>query len=206
MDSDMTPINRLIPQNSGSGAPHRSERESMREQVVGSAMTPPIRPQPSGDAQGDDIVSEILRDTEGGQGGGYEEDYTEYQPRSSPPPPPPDMNAHPSQYQEPEYPERVVRFEDEASPAQSPTPTPRIKNTKKDDDTDTDYIGMILNEMKLPLVVAVLILGASSTGLDSTIGKFIPTLLNDGNLGYGGIILKAVIGGLLFYALHRIFL
>ena len=84
----MTPISRLIPQTSGSNTPHRSERESMREHVGGPAMTPPIRPEPSGDAHGDDIVSEILRDTEG-------------------PPPEQSQNHHPSQYQEQEYPEEA---------------------------------------------------------------------------------------------------
>jgi hypothetical protein len=183
----MTPINRLIPQSSGSGAPHRSEHENTREHVVGQGMTPPIRPQASGEAQGDDIVNEILRDTEGEQSQVHME--------------PPPMEHHPSQYQEPEYPERMVRFEDERE-MRPPSP----KSVTKDEEADTDYIGLILNEMKLPLVVAVLILGASSTGLDSTIGKFIPALMNESALGYGGIIVKAVIGGLLFYALHRIFL
>lgn len=189
----MTPISRLIPQTSGSQAPHRSERESMREHVGGPAMTPPIRPEPSGDTQGDDIVSEILRDTEG-------------------PPPEPAQNHHPSQYQEQEYPEesyspppppnRTVRFEDEdmGTPAPAHTRAPK----KEDSDAETDYIGMILNEMKLPLIVAVLILGASSTGLDGTITRLLPAFLNMG--GSGGMVLKAIVGGLLFYVLHRIFL
>ena len=71
-------------------------------------------------------------------------------------------------------------------------------------ETESDYIGLILNEMKLPLIVAVLILGASSTGLDGTITKLLPAFLNMG--GSGGMVLKAIVGGLLFYVLHRIFL
>jgi len=187
----MTPISRLIPQTSGSNTPHRSERESMREHVGGPAMTPPIRPEPSGDAHGDDIVSEILRDTEG-------------------PPPEQSQNHHPSQYQEQEYPEeayspppdRVVRFDDEEPIAPPPA---RTRASKKEEvETESDYIGLILNEMKLPLIVAVLILGASSTGLDGTITKLLPAFLNMG--GSGGMVLKAIVGGLLFYVLHRIFL
>lgn len=179
MDMDMTPINRLIPQSSGSQEPHRSEREVVRESMGGPAMTAPIRPVPSREVPGDDIVSEILRDTEG--------------------------NAHPSEYQEPEYPERTVRFEDEYEPTPPPPPSQKTVKKEKDED-DTDYIGMIFDEMKLPLIVALLILGASSTSLDGTIGKFIPMLVNDGSLGYGGIIVKAIIGALLFYSLRRIFL
>lgn len=185
----MTPISRLIPQTSDSQVPHRSERESIREHVGGSAMTPPIRPESSGDTQGDDIVSEILRDTEG-------------------PSPDQAQTHHPSQYQEQEYPEeaysqppnKTVRFED-IGPL---TPTRTRTLRKEDSDTETDYIGMILNEMKFPLIVAILILGASSTGLDSTITRLLPVFLNMG--GSGGMILKAIVGGLLFYVLHRIFL
>lgn len=193
MDSDMTPLNRLIPQSSGSQEPHRSERETMRANVSGSGMIPSMRPMSSGDANGDDIVNEILRDTEIDGG---DEDYQEY---------------HPSDYQEPEYDERprspsppsanqrMVHFEDE--------PRRPVKDTRKErDEEDSDYIGMILEEMKLPLIVAILILGASSTGLDNTISRLIPALVNDGNLGYGGIVIKAVVGGLLFYVLRRIFL
>lgn len=193
MDADMTPINRLIPQTSGSNTPHRSEKESMREQVSGTAMTPPIRPEPSGDVHGDDIVDEILRDT-------------------GEPVPEQTQNHHPSEYQEQEYPketyspplerperpERAVHFQDEE-------PIARTRSTKKDEvEHESDYIGLILNEMKLPLIVAVLILGASSTGLDGTIAKLFPAFLNMG--GSGGMVLKAIVGGLLFYVLHRIFL
>ena len=193
----MTPINRLIPQTSGAGVTHRSERESVREHITGPAMTPPIRPQPSGESQGDDLVNEILRDSEDTADEYMTPiDQDHYHP-------PNEMQSHPSHFQEPEYPERTVHFEDEEPPT---SPRPRPKANRKEEESDTDYIGMILDEMKLPLIVAVLILGASSTGLDSTIGKFIPTLLNEGNLSYSGIIMKAVIGGLLFYALHRIFL
>ena len=198
MDSDMTPISRLIPQTSGSHTPHRSERETIRENVGGPAMTPPIRPEPSGDVHGDDIVSEILRDTE--------------EPSHSQGNLPP--NNHPSQYQEQEYPEesyspspnhpshpqRSVRFEDD----EPPTRTRAHASKKEENEGETDYIGLILNEMKLPLIVAVLILGASSTGLDGTITKLLPAFLNMG--GSGGMVLKAIVGGLLFYVLHRIFL
>lgn len=193
----MTPISRLIPQTSGSQTPHRSETESTREHLGGPGMTPPIRPQTSGDSQGDDIVSEILRDTQ-------EQDTHPPQMSQAPPQ---QRQAHPSEFQEPEYPERSVRFEDEMPPPRPPSPTP--SQSSKKDESDTDYIGMILDEMKLPLIVAVLILGASSTGLDSTITRFLPSFLNiggSGGMGYGGMILKSVIGGLLFYVLHRIFL
>lgn len=188
MDSDMTPLNRLIPHTSGTQEPHRSERESMRANIGGGGSIPSMRPVSSGEAQGDDIVTEILRDTENSE--------PVYQ----------EQNIHPSEYQEPDYEvpphpvERTVRFEDEER--RSPSKEKETKEPKE----DTDYIGLILDEMKLPLIVAVLILGASSTGLDSTIGRIIPALMNDGNLGYGGIVLKAVIGALLFYALRRIFL
>jgi hypothetical protein len=200
MEDDMTPINRLIPQTSGSQAPHRSETESMREHLGGPGMTPPIRPQASGDSQGDDIVSEILRDTQ-------EREPTPSRPMQMPQDSPQRRQVHPSEFQDPEYPEKSVHFEDEMPPPRPPTPTPSPSFRK--DENDTDYIGMILDEMKLPLIVTVLILGASSTGLDSTIAKFLPSFLNvggSGGMGYGGMILKSVIGGLLFYVLHRIFL
>ena len=196
----MTPISRLMPQTSGSHTPHRSERETMRDNIGGPAMTPPIRPEPSSDVHGDDIVSEILRDTEG--------------PSSSQVNMP--QNNHPSQYQEQEYPEesyepspqhpphpqRLVRFEDDDST--TPSLTRAHASKKEDNESESDYIGLILNEMKLPLIVAVLILGASSTGLDGTITKLLPAFLNMG--GSGGMVLKAIVGGLLFYVLHRIFL
>lgn len=69
-----------------------------------------------------------------------------------------------------------------------------------------DFLQMVLREIRLPLMVAVLILLMGISQADDMLGKFVPTLLVDGRLGYGGLIAKAVVGGLIYYAVQRIFL
>lgn len=203
----MTPINRLIPRGSGPQGPRRSEMETSRVNVGGTAGMTSMRPATSSDSQGDALVEEILRDSSQ-MGGG--EMYDDAPQRQRLPPPPRQQQAHPSQYQEPEYIEeeyeelpprptrRSVRFDDEGPRERPPSP-------KKDDD-DSDYIGFIFNEMKMPLIVALLIMGASSTNLDGVLSRVLPAFVADSGLGYIGSIIKAIVGGLLFYALRRIFL
>lgn len=206
MDSEMTPLDRLIPQDSGPQDLHRTEDQAPRigSSNGGGAVPPLMMSGSSSDSRGDELVTEILQDTEHSS-----KPHDDYQPppteRRSPPPqsPPREEQAHPSEYQEPQFVERQVHFEDESLPVVSqPPPSPRYQ----DDSDEKDYIGMILEEMKLPLIVAILILGANAGSLDSTMGKIIPALMNGDSLGYAGIVVKAVIGGLLFYALRRIFL
>jgi hypothetical protein len=69
-----------------------------------------------------------------------------------------------------------------------------------------DFLQMVFRELRLPLMVAILILLMGISQADDMLGKFIPTLLVDGRLGYGGLIAKAVVGGLIYYAVQRIFL
>jgi hypothetical protein len=226
----MTPISRLIPRSSGDNKIHRSEMETSRtsSSMVGSGSVPPMTPgsvidaRHMDDVRGDDLVSEILRDVEnsspiprhhpqmsnggggvpggmGGRGGEVEAD-------------PMMTQFHPSQYQDPPqeyYQERRQfigrrggngEYEDEEDDR------PPIQEIKTRSSEDTDFIGMILDEMKMPLIVAILILGVGSSGLDESLGKIVPWIVNDGKMGIIGLILKAIVGGLVFYALKRIFL
>jgi hypothetical protein len=182
----MTPLTRLIPESSGNaGDIHRTERGPIREYASsgGDGRVPPMRPSDMELApMEDDIVSEILRDSRG-QGQGQEQE-----------------DFHPSQYQEPEY-------DEPPSLPLPPRPMARSASPKTyvdEEEGGTDYIGLILDEIKLPLIVAFLILGASASGLDDILTRFIPAL--DGKSGYVGMLIKAIVGGLLFYALKRIFL
>lgn len=222
----MTPISRLIPRSSGDNKIHRSEMESLRTSasMVGSGSVPPMTPgsvidaRHIDDVRGDDLVSEILRDVE----------------NSSPMPPPPRQQStmamsggrepesdpmmtqfHPSQFQEPpqEYYQERRQFMgrrggggDDFDDDDDRPPIQEIKTKRGDGSEDTDFIGMILDEMKMPLIVAILILGVGSSGLDESLSKIVPWLVNDGKMGAVGLILKAVVGGLIFYALKRIFL
>ena len=184
------------------------------------------------DVRGDDLVSEILRDVEnsspmpprqhpamtgggggamsmgGGGGGGGRGGEVEADPMMT--------QFHPSQFQEPPqeyYPERrqlVGRRgggEDFDDDDDDRPPIQEIKTRRGGDGSEeTDFIGMILEEMKMPLIVAILILGVGSSGLDESLSKIVPWLVSDGKMGAVGLILKAVVGGLIFYALKRIFL
>lgn len=228
----MTPISRLIPRSSGDNKMHRSEMESLRTSasMVGSGSVPPMTPgsvidaRHMDDVRGDDLVSEILRDVEnsspmpprqqpmmsvpggrgGGGGGGGE-----------PEPDPMMTQFHPSQFQEPpqeyyqerrQYVGRRGNNGDDFDDDDDRPPIQEIKTKRGDGSDDTDFIGMILDEMKMPLIVAILILGVGSSGLDESLSKIVPWLVNDGKMGAVGLILKAVVGGLIFYALKRIFL
>ena len=225
MDSNMTPISRLIPRSSGDNKIHRSEMESLRTSasMVGLGSVPPMTPgsvidaRHMDDVRGDDLVSEILRDVESSS-----PMTTRQQPtmtmaggRGEPESDPMMTQFHPSQFQEPpqEYYQERRQFvgrrgnngddfdEDDDRP-----PIQEIKTKRGDSSDDTDFIGMILDEMKMPLIVAILILGVGSSGLDESLSKIVPWLVNDGKMGVVGLILKAVVGGLIFYALKRIFL
>ena len=186
------------------------------------------------DVRGDDLVSEILRDVEnsspmpprqhpsmtgGGGGGGFSGSGGSGGGRGGGEPEPDPMMTqfHPSQYQDqPEeyYQERrqfVGRrggggdFDDDDDDDRPPIQEIKTKRGG-DSSEDTDFIGMILEEMKMPLIVAILILGVGSSGLDESLSKIVPWLVSDGKMGAVGLILKAVVGGLIFYALKRIFL
>jgi hypothetical protein len=228
MDGGMTPLNRLIPRSSGDSTIHRSEKETMRTpSAPGMGSIPPMTPGPMidgrrmDDFRGDDLVSEILRDVEtssptigmsmgGGDGSGR--GYVQQQ--SSPNQDDPMLTEfHPSQFQEKpdepsSYRRKMFRGEGDDEEDDDSPPIEEIRGDKNRKNTgeETDFIGMILDEMKLPLLVALLILGAGSTGLDETISKVLPNVIFDGKMGIIGLILKAVIGGLIFYALKRIFL
>ena len=221
----MTPISRLIPRSTGDNKIHRSEMESLRtsSSMVGAGSVPPMTPgsvidaRHMDDVRGDDLVSEILRDVEnssphqaipGGRGGGGSGGEPDADPMMT--------QFHPSQFQEPpqEYYQERRQFMgrrggngDDFDDDDDHPPIQEIKTKRGGDSSeDTDFIGMILDEMKMPLIVAILILGVGSSGLDESLSKIVPWLVNDGKLGAMGLILKAVVGGLIFYALKRIFL
>lgn len=229
----MTPISRLIPQSSGVNKIHRSEMETIRTNtsMVGAGSVPPMTPgnvidaRHMDDIRGDDLVSEILRDVnnsspqqqpytyrnEGswqgqGQGQGQGQSHGDVMD-------PMMTQIHPSQYQDipEEYNPERKRYmggrydEDDESPPIKEIKTKR-GNNNLDGGDDTDFIGMLLEEIKMPLIVAILILGVGSSGLDESLSKIVPWLVNDGKMGVIGLILKAVVGGLIFYALKRIFL
>jgi hypothetical protein len=220
----MTPISRLIPRSSGDNKIHRSEMETSRTSasMVGSGSVPPMTPgsvidaRHMDDVRGDDLVSEILRDVENSSPMPPRQAQQVAVGRSVEPDADPMMTQfHPSQFQEPpqEYYQERRQFmgrrggggdyddDDDMNP-----PIQEIKTKRGDGTDETDFIGMILDEMKMPLIVAILILGVGSSGLDESLSKIVPWLVNDGKMGAVGLILKAVVGGLIFYALKRIFL
>ena len=176
----------------------------------------------SADLQGDEIVNDILRDVERGRrgndsvmGGEYQQQQApQYAPQYTTQPPLPS----PAHFQEtPRYDYR------EEAPPEYLRPPPSSRRYADDDDSfqggksrdekegdgglfDGDFLQMMLREIRLPLVVAILILLMGVSQADDMLGKFIPSLLVEGRLSYGGLIAKAVVGGLLYYAVQRIFL
>ena len=217
----MTPISRLMPQDSsssGSGMRH-SEQPPRMTSGQGSGSVPPMNPPAQtrdpmmtpigtgGNQNGGDIVGDILRDVERG---------SSIQPAAP--------------YGEPQ---REVRFEvpPEHSYNQDAEELPQMlretaekrHNTLDDDDDDDDdgdspaekdsdagfmgnqFLGMILKETRLPIIVAGLIFLAGLSNADDILGRLIPAIFQSGKGEYAGLILKAVIGGLLFYAVRKIF-
>lgn len=165
----------------------------------------------------DDVVSEILRDVERGSSGNShmaeygEEDYTEY--IQQPPrvqfqePPSYDYNQdaedHPSMiHNQTEVVRRATITDEDDDTRVDMLQAP----TKKTDDLfSTEMIQLIFKEMRLPVIVAVLILLFGISQADDALGKLIPSLFLDGKMTYGGLIAKAIVGGLIFYAIQRIF-
>lgn len=84
---------------------------------------------------------------------------------------------------------------------QSQSQSQSVPREKEED----DFFKLILDNAKLPLIVGLLVLLMGMTYADDTLGKFIPSLMTaNGNLGFGGLVAKAVTAGLLFYVLQRL--
>ena len=65
---------------------------------------------------------------------------------------------------------------------------------------ETFSLEMILDESKLPLVVALLVVVFNLKQLDSSVIKFIPKALGeDGNITTIGLLIKGLVAGVLFY-------
>lgn len=181
--------------------------------------------------RGDDIVNDILRDVERGRGSSGDSIVGDYDrgesglvhgsvnhikptQRAPPVPQPPLTTAvhfqDPVSYTYREHDEESLDLlrEPNEAPAkkQKKSQAKQRKDENDDENADEDFLEMLLKEIKLPLIVAVLILLMGISQADDMLGKFIPTLLVDGRLGYGGLIAKAVVGGLIYYAVQRIFL
>jgi hypothetical protein len=71
---------------------------------------------------------------------------------------------------------------------------------------NSNFVGTILKETRLPIIVAALIFISGLTNADEILARIVPALFQDENNGYTGLIVKAIVGGLLFYAVRRIFL
>jgi hypothetical protein len=166
-----------------------------------------------GEYDSGDIVNEILSDIERGAS----------------------VQTQPGQYQQPPQQDSrpSVRFEippehsynqDAEEPASmlhssmiSPFPTQETTEGDEDDDEvsdkdsdggflSTNFVGTILKETRLPIIVAALIFLTGLSNADDILARLVPALFQDGENGYTGLIIKAVVGGLLFYAIRRIFL
>ena len=221
-DAGMTPISRLIPQDSSSsgGGMSHSEHPPRMTAGQGTGGVPPMNPpmqtrdqmaQGSGGPDSGDIVNEILNDIERGAS-------VQTQPGQYP------------QHQEQENHRPSVRFEippehnynqiaeEPASMLHSSTLTSFPTHEPTDDDDaisdkesesgflSTNFVGTILKETRLPIIVAALIFITGLTNTDDILARLVPALFQDGENGYTGLIIKAVVGGLLFYAIRRIFL
>lgn len=227
-DGGMTPISRLIPHDSsasGGGMSH-TEQPPRMSSGQGAGAVPPMNPPMQtrdpmvqrGDMYGGgsgggqnsgDIVNEILNDIERGAS----------------------VQTQPAQYPQEQDSRPSVRFEvppehnyNQAAeePASMLTPVtmtsfpPQDTITDNDDDAMSDkdseggflssnFVGTILKETRLPLIVAALIFLSGLSNADEVLSRVVPALFQDGTNGYAGLIVKAIAGGLLFYAVRRIF-
>ena len=225
----MTPISRLIPKDSsGSGNGNNYSESAPRMMTTqGAGNVPPMAPpaqtrdssfQPQ-QSESEDVVSDILRDVERGNSTYDTEQYGHPQQSNQPQP----SHTVP-QYSHPEP--STVRFQEQPTHAYNqhheeppemmrqttaineiPNHTP---NTEVYDDDSgllgDDFIDTILKEARLPLIVAGIILLAGLSNADDILAKIIPALVTDGGVGYAGLVAKSIIGGLLFYAVLKIFL
>jgi hypothetical protein len=187
MDNEMTPLNRIMPQqsmNSGMDDGDALVNEILSDVNDLGRMPPPPqqqqqqqqgmrRPVPMRQVQPRQEEIEMLEDEE------YEEEYQS--------PPPRQMAVR-----------RRVNLDNSS---QSQSQSQSVPREKEED----DFFKLILDNAKLPLIVGLLVLLMGMTYADDTLGKFIPSLMTaNGNLGFGGLVAKAVTAGLLFYVLQRL--
>lgn len=231
----MTPISRLIPHDSSSSGSGRgriyTERPPRSTAGIGAGSVPPMNPPAqtrdpmaggypggSGYRDGDgDIVGEILRDVEHGSG---ESIYRDEEPRR--------QQSHQSHQTQQRSIPPAVHFEEtpqidynqdaEESPLMMHRPTKMRTRHIEDVDDDEEmmdkqgdflgdgFLGNVIRETRLPLIVAVLVFLSGLSNADDMLMKLVPVLFTNGNLDYSGLIVKAVVGGLLFYAICRIIL
>jgi hypothetical protein len=188
---------------------HHSEQPPRMTTTQGSGNVPPMNPpmdtrdHPSqyggggGSGSDGDIVSGILNDVD---------DRTR-QPVDTRPsvrfeePPAYDYN------QDVEEPPQMIRT------PRSRTRPMRVRDDEDENDSDAGsgllgnrFIETILKETQLPVIVACLIFIAGLANADSILSRLIPALFQENGNGYSGLIVKAVIGGLLFYAIRRLFM
>jgi len=223
-DEGMTPLSRLIPHDSsasGGGMSH-SEQPPRMSSGQGAGGVPPMNPPmqtrdpmihrggPSDGHDSGDIVNEILHDIERGasvqtQSAQYIHEHdTRPSVRFEVPP------EH-SYNQGAEEPATMLRPVTMSSfPTQEPV-------DGDDDDAISDkeseggflnsnFVGTILKETRLPIIVAALIFISGLANADEILARIVPALFQDESNGYAGLIVKAIVGGLLFYAVRRIFL
>lgn len=240
LDEGMTPISRLIPQDSsssGNGMSH-SERAPRHLAIQGSGGVPPMNPPAQtrpvytggdtghtgyggGGNHGDtDVVSEILRDVERG---GRDSVYSRPEPHHG--------QEHRVRFEDtPEYDynqgaeDSADMFHSRPNPSDTESVTavgtsshargPILVDEASAESTGTNaedtvfskgnFFGTILREAQIPLLVAGLLFFAGLSNADDILVRLVPVLFSDGKTGYAGLIVKAVLGGLLFYATQKL--
>jgi hypothetical protein len=225
-DEGMTPLSRLIPHDSsasGGGMSH-SEQPPRMSSGQGAGGVPPMNPpmqtrdpiahqgNTGGGQDSGDIVDEILHDIE--RGASVQTQPTQFKKEQDSRPSvhfeePPKHNYN----QETEEPAAMLRPVSMAS-----FPSQDVPGVDADDDDaisdkesesgflNSNFVGTILKETRLPLIVAALIFVAGLSNADDILSRIVPALFQNGNNGYASLIVKAIAGGLIFYAVRRIFL
>lgn len=199
----------------GSGM-ERGDFEQRGDEVVNEILRDVERGR--GGGSGDSVVGDYEHHGDGGMTHSStqhlqysQQQHQQYHPPTVPQPPLP-SSVH---FQDPISYEYREPYEDSADFLRQPHQSVDVIAKKQEtsgeanaggDIMNGDFLQMVFRELRLPLMVAVLILLMGISQADDMLGKFIPTLLVDGRLGYGGLIAKAVVGGLIYYAVQRIFL
>ena len=203
-DMGMTPLNRLIPQSSSASngvTPSEAPPRMPTSQGMGvtAPMDAPMQTRdPMASETPENIVNDILKDVERSNPSTHE---------------PPPQKPH-IRFEEPPVHNYNEAGEDNASmmnaeieeeDTEQDITVLDTQSSYKKEVLQNDFIGTILKEIRLPLIVTGLILFMGLSNTDHILGRLIPVLLMNGDTGYAGLIIKSIIGGLVFYAVLKIF-
>lgn len=114
----------------------------------------------------------------------------------------PNEQPHMIQQQQPPLTMHNSQFQENMSPYmnESPSDMNGYHQFIEKPTPETFSLEMILDETKLPLVVALLVVVFNLKQLDSSVIKFIPKALGeDGNITTIGLLIKGLVAGVLFY-------